>query len=333
MPKNYLVLLAFSIIFFVTSCKTDFDVTAPYKEVPVVYGLLNVNDSIQWLRINKAYLGEGNALLMAQQPDSINYPDILDVRLEEYQSNNLVKTISLVRDSSRLKEDGTFATTPNILYRTNVSDVINSTSRYKLVCYNRESTKTFSASTPVVDNISIEYPVQNSTSEINWTSRFNFIVKWYSVPEGYVYQLKIRLHYSEEDINNPANAVEKYVDWVFGEQQPGEDPAGKMQEEFARTLFYQFVAREVKPDNTKRRKIGNVDFIFTVAAKEFYTYVQVNRPPSGVNQYIPQYTNIDGGIGIFSSRLTQAVLDKKMDLDSKDSLKRGSITGNLGFYF
>ena len=98
--------------------------TAPYKEITVVYGLLNTADTVQWIRINKAFLGMGNALVMAQQPDSINYPDILDVKLQEYEGSTLRKTFSLLRDSSIQKEPGVFATVPNILYRTNATDKI-----------------------------------------------------------------------------------------------------------------------------------------------------------------------------------------------------------------
>jgi hypothetical protein len=80
-----------------------------------------------------------------------------------------------------------------------------------------------------------------------------------------------------------------------------------------------------------KRIVGSLDFIFTVAANEFYTYIEVNKPPTGVNQSIPQYTNVDGGLGIFSSRLSQGYNNYLMAQQSKDSLIFGSITGGLQF--
>lgn len=55
-------------------CKTEVDLTAPYDSIPVVYGLLEVEADTQWVRINKTWLGEGNQLLVAQIPDSSEYP-------------------------------------------------------------------------------------------------------------------------------------------------------------------------------------------------------------------------------------------------------------------
>jgi len=82
MKKLIIFILTLSGIF--TSCSTDFEINAPYKETMVIYGLLNTLDTAQYIRISKAYLGEGNALIMAQEPDSINYADILDVKLERW---------------------------------------------------------------------------------------------------------------------------------------------------------------------------------------------------------------------------------------------------------
>ena len=79
--KKLLLLLALPAL--LVSCSTDFDTTADYKEVMVVYGLLNQYDSVQYIKVNKAFLGDGNALIMAENSDSINYGDILDVTLEK----------------------------------------------------------------------------------------------------------------------------------------------------------------------------------------------------------------------------------------------------------
>src|ERR1044072_3856815 len=66
------------------SCSTDIDLLENYKPITVVYGLLDVHDNVQYIKINKAFLGEGNALVMAQQSDSINYkPGELTVQLQQ----------------------------------------------------------------------------------------------------------------------------------------------------------------------------------------------------------------------------------------------------------
>ena len=106
--KKISVIIAMSA--FLAGCSTDFDTIAPWKETMVVYGLLNPNDSIQYIRISKAYLGEGNALMMAQQGDSIYYGDVLDVKMERILNNGVIESHALIRIDTVPKEiNGVFA--------------------------------------------------------------------------------------------------------------------------------------------------------------------------------------------------------------------------------
>ena len=78
--KLLLILLAGFIV--VTSCNNKLNVNAPWQDITIVYGLLSQNDSVQYLRITKAFLGEGDALHFAKIPDSSTYPNKLDVWME-----------------------------------------------------------------------------------------------------------------------------------------------------------------------------------------------------------------------------------------------------------
>ncbi len=55
------------------ACSNDLDVNADYKDQTIVYGLLNQRDSVHWVKINKTFLGTGNALDMALVRDSSEY--------------------------------------------------------------------------------------------------------------------------------------------------------------------------------------------------------------------------------------------------------------------
>ena len=56
-----------------SSCTTDVDLTAPYKSIPVVFGLLAAELATQWVRINRTWLGEGDQTQVAQIADSSEY--------------------------------------------------------------------------------------------------------------------------------------------------------------------------------------------------------------------------------------------------------------------
>ena len=87
---NYLRITIFLTAFlFLASCETDFDINADWKDITVVYGALNQNDSIHYLRIQKAFLGKGNVMQMALEPDSNLYPGNINVMVDEYYNKML----------------------------------------------------------------------------------------------------------------------------------------------------------------------------------------------------------------------------------------------------
>ena len=53
-------------MFLFLSCETDFDVNAAWKETTVVFGLLDAGKELQQVKIGRAFLGEMDALQMAQ---------------------------------------------------------------------------------------------------------------------------------------------------------------------------------------------------------------------------------------------------------------------------
>src|SRR5690349_20621550 len=72
------------LLFTISSCRQDFDITSKYKEVTIVYALLNAKETTHYVRIQKGYLIDGNALTAAGVKDSIYYPNILTVKLTPY---------------------------------------------------------------------------------------------------------------------------------------------------------------------------------------------------------------------------------------------------------
>ena len=57
-----------------SSCETEFNVNADWKEVTVIYGLLDQSQDKQYIRINKAFLDPNqNAFDVAKDFDSIYF--------------------------------------------------------------------------------------------------------------------------------------------------------------------------------------------------------------------------------------------------------------------
>ena len=77
---NWKLLIAFLIggLFTFSACDNEIDLVAEWKSIPVVYGLINVQDTAHYLRIEKAFLDPSvGAPTLAQIPDSLYYDNIL----------------------------------------------------------------------------------------------------------------------------------------------------------------------------------------------------------------------------------------------------------------
>ena len=74
-----------------------------------------------------------------------------------------------------------------------------------------------------------------------------------------------------------------------------------------------------------------LDFELTVANDELSTYLEINSPITGVIQERPEYTNINGGLGLFASRSTQGVYGIGCTTASLEYLIEGPSTYELNF--
>jgi hypothetical protein len=141
----------------VSGCRTDFDINAEWKDITIVYGVLDKNNTVHQIKINKAFMGDGNALDMAKVYDSINYPYRLNVYLEEWKNESFTGR-KILFDTLTLwgKPDGTFSSPKQLVYSTdtNISTVLNPECIYKLFIINPVTGKEITAETPVIGDIS-----------------------------------------------------------------------------------------------------------------------------------------------------------------------------------
>ena len=75
----YLVL----VLALFTNCSEEVNLNGDFKETAVVYGLLDHSDSLHFIKITRAFIGPGNALEIAQIPDS-SYFDDVELTVSEY---------------------------------------------------------------------------------------------------------------------------------------------------------------------------------------------------------------------------------------------------------
>jgi hypothetical protein len=308
--KKWLSLFILSLL-FATSCDTDVDIIGNYQDITVVYGLLNQVDSISYIKVNKAFLGEGNVLLMAQEPDSSSYGNNLDVKIEEYDANlHLTKTFVFDTTTIYDKDSGTFYYPRQVLYKYVTKNQLSLDATYKLTIHNKSSGKDITSQTPLVSDFAIVKPLINNPSKPTITFPDNASLKdieWISAKNGRRYEVVMRFNYKEKFFDNP-DTLFKHVNYFFLTQKSKSLEGGEdMLLQFANENFYKFLEATVPYDPDVEQQVdsrvsGTVDFIFSVAGDDFNTYLEVNEPSNSIVQDRPAYTNVTNGIGIFSCR-------------------------------
>ena len=290
-----------SVVILFSSCETDFNVNAEWKEIVVVHGLLDAGDSIQYIRISKAFLGEGDAIIMAGLSDSINFkPSDL---LVEIHKIGFIDTLSSIicNDTLIQKEDGLFSTDNNIIFKVkSPPDFLSDNYRYALSIKNLETGNQVNANTEVISffkfetnlsyplgfynpnagDLGIEFPTKN--------------IQWNDSKNGKIYQLDLVFKYLE-------NGILKRLVW----SQPQQFfEGGIMETRIEGVKFFNFLSQNLTADNSIIRQFVDLDLVMTVGTEDLNTYIRVNEPLTGIAQQRPQFTNINNGIGIFSSRYT-----------------------------
>ena len=296
--------LFFLFIILFSSCETDFDVNAQWEEVTIVYGLIDPNIEDQLIKINKAFLGDGDALQMASIADSSNYnPSDLLVRIHRIrqQAFNQYDTISSVtlNDTILDKDDGLFSTDNNIIYTfKKPSSFYNTNSLYALEIINLISGHKVTSQTEIINtfsfeslNPSFEWGLYNGDLPDSLKFRTKNI-EWQPSTNGVIYQLDIVINYIEN--NDTIN-----LSWS---QPLVEYTSGNMSLKIKGDQFFQFLTTNLT--NNTPKQFLNLDLVMTVGSDDLKTYINVNKPFSGIVQERPVFSNINNGVGLFSSRFT-----------------------------
>lgn len=317
-----LALLLFILAFVVLtwSCSETFDLNAQYQEITVVYGLIDPGHDSIFIKINKAFLGEGNVLEMAKIPDSSQYINKLDASIEEWENGSLLQTYHLDTITIDNKKDGTFYNPYQIVYFTPYEPV---TSRDYILKINIKD-RSITASTNLVNNFSIEKPSAGSKF-IMFRKGTDSDIKWASAKYGKRYEVLVRFKFKEVLFDNP-DTVYRYVDWGMGTKKSVNEKGGEeMIIAYSNDAFYSFISNQVpysdaaKEQNVKERYTNDVDFIISVAAADLNTYMEVNEPSNSIVQDKPDYTNVTDGIGLFSSRFKN-IRTKKIHPESVQTI-------------
>ena len=325
--KTYYHLLLF-VFFgaFFASCSTDVEMYTDYKDVAIIYGLLNYQSDTNYIKITRAFCGTNddpiNAHEVALIADSSNYPGKLEARLIELKSTigsqyeptgrEFVLDTMTIHD----KEEGTFySPDQKVYYTTEQLNASTNGSRYK---YRLKVVKpdgdTVTAQTTMVGDEEFRILSGSANFQLGHTNAMGKIV-FRADGMASLYDVKVRFNYSEQHVGEEMKW--KHISRSFGTKtidkyllEEGTENTYYLQ--YSLNWLFNALESAIGSDTVVDGNHPNVvrhigSFVISISAggddmSMYYSanQAQLNSPMSLVSLY----TNIDGGYGLFSSRTT-----------------------------
>lgn len=293
------ILVIMGIITFIR-CSNEVDLYADYKDISVVYGILDVTDDTSWIKITKAFTGPGNAITIAQIPDSSNYPYKLYASLDGRVNSSdlppiLLDTITIY---DKQEGDSVFYYPKQLMYYTTEQLDVNAT--YTLNIEKKEEVTT--ASTPLIGSFSITYPF-NTMDFV-----FDHDIKWNSVKNGKRYEVTTIFNYQEflpgtyEDTLNLQIKLESIYTNPVKESKDTEG-GENLEIPYTGENFFAELENKLEDIPNIQRWTGLVDVVISAGSEVLHYYIEINDAVAGsLLQELPSYTNVSNGTGIFASR-------------------------------
>lgn len=356
--KKYLCFIFISLgLIVLNSCNEKIELIGDFVETAVVYGLLDQADSLHYIKINRAFIGPGNALEIAQIADSSYFTNV-DATISEYLNGNLTRSW-LLRDTILDNKDpnGVFYAPEQKVYYfktmpTGFNGVIqtstnpqmtslNPQANYKIDIVLNDGAFSVSGETELVRGITSAAATQNFNFKFanNPGEYTSTGITVSSTGNSYVLNTQLKMAFYEWQDNTYS---EKSFFWNLGEADVLPS-SSKIFTANGETFYDLMKSNCTENSSISKRTFKGITIKITGGAEELYNFIAVNKPSSGLAQSKPTYTNLTATngkrvIGIFSSRQTveiyhpfsvsqqQAYL-RALDKKSTRELCQGPITG------
>lgn len=324
MKKLLFSLPLLAVLAMFNACTTDVELYAEYKDIPVIYGLLDASQDTNFIRINRAFSGSNdhsiNASEVALIADSSNYPGKLNAYIVEYKAvfggnySPTGDTLWLDTITVQDKEAGVFYSPAQKAYYTTDKWMFDNNSAsskymYKLMVYRGNDTITAETGLVGGQNFNI------LTSSLHFSAKPSDNtkkVKFSFADNAVFYDVKMVFYYQESINGGPL--VNKQVSFSTGAMSV-DDMGTESQSLYITYLentLFNVLTEAIGADTVLYPAHPNVvryfddnhpmQIIVSAGGDELYNYIQVNSQ-TGFSQTVPDYTNINGGYGVFSSRV------------------------------
>ncbi len=302
MRFSLLSLIAACVI--LVSCETEIDISAPWENIPVVYSILDPNDTIHYVRVNRVFLGNESAYEMATNPDSLIYDADLSVKIYvKNEQNHLIKTIVfnklfLTKDSVNAQGQTVFAidkhhvyaSTETLPYENNKDKIYT----YDLEVILPDGKVVTSSCHPLV----AFHQTNPAPGQLYNLTKDKFLGARFKLPK-YSGGAKLKVYFHYYEWYSADNYNRKTISLPVAMQRMGYENEESMGVRGA-DIYNALKEVLTPPTGGMRRYPGKVDFEYVIADENFAEQIWFRS--SGISSEVPPITNISGGYGLFACR-------------------------------
>jgi len=328
---RFIYLIVLTVVIIISSCETDFELNAPYKTTPIVYGLLDQSLDTQFIKINKSFLGNTNNADFAPINDCTQFDYLIAVLEERDQNNFLIGTDTLREIMVGNLDEGIFYEDSQKIYFLETSNnSLNDENTYKLNVHVPQKNLNFSAETELVNGAGLMFDFYTKiTLQLNGfrcadndlatlDEYLNPSIVWNTTQNGKRYELILRVHFLEHTVSG--DTITKFIEWDLGDKTSiTTNGSEEMTKIISGKSFFDMVDSKLKNYNqeqeVEKRTFSSdaIEIILTAGSEDLNTYMQVNEPVTNVVTERPIFTNVENGIGLFGSKFSKKLISSMSD--------------------
>lgn len=325
------------------ACSNEFEVAAPWEEIPVAYGIISPADTAHYIRVEKAFLDpETSAFTVAQIADSLYYPEnAISVFLQRVNGGQFYQMQRV--DGSQEgypRKGGIFATQPNWLYKYKFGalDSLRKGEKYRLVIKRADGKPDITAETTIPrDYIFVDPKPFQDPRFIKFIPDETTNVEWRGDINAEYLNVNFRIRYREEYPDG--TVVLDTLDWLAAKNvQRGDQQVSGGLYVGATTIsgigFYQFLKDNIPVEaNPPKRYFLGIDFVLTGGGREIREYLEAAAANSGITgaEVFPTYTNLSEGFGIFTGKNTGILRNITLTTKTIEEVGKNPLTSGLNF--
>jgi hypothetical protein len=334
--RNKLFFLA--IVNLLASCSNEFELIDTPKEIPVVYGMLNLSDTATYIRVERAFAdAKKSGIELAKDTNALFYKDVVVkmVKVATGESFTLQKVDGNKEGYPR--NDGLFVNAPNYLYKIKHT-VLNPQADMKVRLEVRQAEQVLTqATTQFIGNYEILDGFPNFDAPYVPISAQSALIIGFRSDETVAkfYDIRVYLHYDEIESNG--NRVAKTLAWDYKTRLTrttnGGKPSIAMYPERSGIDMFRYMS-DVLPVIAGARYFKDFDVELNAGGTELFDFQNIALANTGItaSQALPTYSNFsNGAYGLLSARNGTIRRGYKLSDAASTFLKAGDLTRKLNF--